>query len=261
VKTIAIANHKGGTCKTTTAVSLAAALVELGHRVVLIDLDPQASATKWLGHAPDGTGLIDVLTDGASLDSVIVPTAVDGLELVPAAKALGGGAADRQLPGEPGIQTALRDAIAKMTPRDFVLLDCPPNLGIIVVIALTAANDIIVPVAVGSQELAGLADLVHTFDRVRQRLNPRLRIAGVLTCRVDVRGRNTSRIAAEVVAVLRKHFPAEALATVIHESTRFKEAPSHHLPINQFDEGGRGAQDYLAVARELFARQKEDTRA
>ncbi len=251
MRVIAVVNQKGGTAKTTTAVSLAVALAELHQRVVLIDLDPQGSATLWLGHSPT-TGLADVLSDGQRLDSILEVTKVEGLELVPASKALTN--ADRVLSGEPGIQTALRTALTTLPPRDFVLIDCQPSLGLLSVMALAAAPEALVPVGAGSMELEGLAELTRTVGKVRDRLNPSLKISAVLACRIDKRGASLTRISAGVLDSLRRHFPAELLDTMIFESTRLKEAPSHHLPISQYDPNGQATKSYRAAAEELLNR-------
>ncbi len=247
-RVIAVVNQKGGTAKTTTAVSLAVALAELGRRVVLIDLDPQGSATSWLGHSPT-MDLAEVIAEGRPLASALQATKVDGLELVPTSKALA--AADRQLSGEPGIQTALRDAIAKLPERDFVMIDCQPSLGLLTVMALAAAPEALVPVGAGSMELEGIAELRRTVEKVRERLQPELRISTVLGCRIDKRGDHLTRISSAVLDSLRRHFPDALLESVIHESTRLKEAPSHRLPISQYDPDGQAARDYRAAALEL----------
>lgn len=251
MRVIAIVNQKGGTAKTTTAVSLAVALAELQQRVVLVDLDPQGSATLWLGHSPT-TGLADVLSEGRGLDSILEVTKVDGLELVPASKTLTN--ADRVLSGEPGIQTALRNALTTLPPRDFILIDCQPSLGLLSVMALAAAPEALVPVGAGSMELEGLAELTRTVAKVRDRLNPSLKISAVLACRIDKRGSNLTRISVGVLESLRRHFPTELLETVIFESTRLKEAPSHHLPISQYDPDGQATRSYRAAAEEILRR-------
>lgn len=252
MRTIAVTNEKGGTGKTTTAVNLAAALGTLGQRVVVIDLDHQGWATKWLGHSPLGTELAEVFTHGRRLDDIVQPTTLPGVELVPGCRALAG--ADRELSApELDTQAALREALAAMAPRDVVLIDCPPSLGLLVITALAAAQEVLVPVAIGAMEIEGLADLLRTIDTVQRRLNPALRIAAVLACRVPG-GR--SRIADDVLAALTARFPDVLLSTVIHESTRFREAPSHQQTIGTYDPGGRGAQDYLAAAHELLDRKE-----
>jgi chromosome partitioning protein len=249
-RVVAVVNQKGGTAKTTTAVNLGAALAERGQRVLLIDMDPQGSATEWLGYSPTSMDLAEVLTEGRPLGDVARSTVVDGLELVPASRALT--IADRQLSGEPGIQTVLRDALAALPRRDVVLIDCPPALGLLVVMSLAAAHEVLVPVAAASMELAGLAELLRTIDKVKERLNPQLRLSAVLASRVDVRGLHTSRIASDVLASLRRRFPSQMLEAVIHENVRLREAPSHHQPITLYDPNGVAARDYRAAATELM---------
>jgi chromosome partitioning protein len=245
MRTIALTNQKGGVAKTTTAVNLAAALAEQGKTVLLIDLDPQGSATRWLGADPGGRGLYDLLSGGGSLDGLVQPTKTPDLELVPASRALG--RADRDLAGEPGVDLVLKRALEAARPHDFVLIDCPPQLGILVAIALATCQQVLVPVATHVMELHGLADLTATIDKVRERLNPELEVM-VLACRVDRR----TRLAGDVVDALRRRFPAELLETVIHENVRLAEAPSHHEPIILSDPYSTGAADYRELAHELL---------
>jgi chromosome partitioning protein len=244
MRTIALANQKGGVAKTTTAVNLGAALAELGQSVLLIDLDPQGSATRWLAADPNSTSLYDLFIRGGRLDDLAQPTTA-GLELVPASRVLG--RADRDLAGEPGIDLVLRHALGAARPRDVVLLDCPPQLGILVAIALATCQQVLVPVATHVMELHGLADLTGTIGKVRARVNPGLEVL-VLACRVDRR----TRLAGEVVDVLRQRFPTELLETVIHENVRLAEAPSHHEPVTLSDPYSTGAADYRELAHELL---------
>jgi chromosome partitioning protein len=248
---IAVLNQKGGTAKTTTSVCLGTALADLGQRVLLIDLDPQGSATEWFGHSPAGMGLAEVLTAGRTLESATVPTGIGGLELVPASKALA--AADKDLAQEWGIHTALQQAVSGLEQRDLVLIDCPGNLGLLSVMALAAAGEVLVPVTAGAMELGGMAELIRTVEKVRDRLNPQVRITAVLVCRVDQYGAHTSRIASDTLDTLRCHFPDQVLSTVIHETVRLREAPSHQLPIGHYDPGGVGDRDYRAAAHELIS--------
>jgi len=248
MRTIALANQKGGVAKTTTAVNLAAALAEQGRTVLLIDLDPQGSATRWLKADPSGRGLYDLFTRGGSLDELAQPTKTSGLELVPASRTLS--RADRDLAGEPGIDLSLKAALQQTQPRDVVLMDCPPQLGILVAIALATAGEVLVPVATHVMELHGLADLTGTIDKVRERLNPELTVR-VVACRYDRR----TRLAGDVMDALQRRFPKELLETVIHENVRLAEAPSHHEPITAADPYSTGAADYRQLAYELL--QKE----
>lgn len=245
-RTVAIVNQKGGAAKTTTAVNLAAALAELGHAVLLIDLDPQGSATRWLGADPGSTALTDVLLHEGRLDDAVVPTAIDRVELVPASEPLN--AADHDLARVIGGQVRLRDALADIRRRDFVFLDCPPGLGLLVINALAAADEALIPVPTRTLELDGLVDLTTTIAKVQAKLNPTLRLAGVLACRVDRR----TRVDAEVVQALRQRFGDDLLPTVIHDSVRFGELRAAHQPINHYDPHGQGAKEYAAVAHALL---------
>jgi chromosome partitioning protein len=245
---IAIANQKGGVGKTTTAVNLGAALAEAGRRVVLIDLDPAASATDWLGARP-GPGLAEVLTDdGRQLAELLTPTALEGLELVPASPTLVG--ADRALAGEPGAETILARAVDRLSPGpDLVLIDTPPTLGILTISALVGAPAVLVPVQARALSLAGLAALTRTVERVAERLEPSCRLVGILPGEL-----NRTRLAAEVVGSLRQHFGPLVLEASISASVRLAEAPSHRQWIGVYDPTGRTAAEFRALAAELWQR-------
>ncbi len=247
---IAVANQKGGSGKTTTAVNLAAALGELGKRVLVIDLDPQASASSWLGVPDGGRGLLDVFTDKVNLSDIADVTDVDGVSLVPSSAWLLG--VDKALAGEPGAEAILREAIGMLPKKrwDYVLLDCPPAFGLLSVSALVAARELLVPVEASSMALSGLASLVQTVDRVRQRLNRKLDLAHVLVCRVDSR----SNISKDVVEKLREFFGKKVFRSTIRETVRFREAPSHGKPVTLYAPNSAGANDYRAVAAELIER-------
>jgi chromosome partitioning protein len=168
---------------------------------------------------------------------------------VPASRALS--RADRDLAGEPGIDLSLKVALAAARPRDVVLIDCPPQLGVLVGIALATCGEVLVPVAAHVMELYGLADLTSTIEKVRERLNPDLKVL-VLACRVDRR----TRLAGEVVELLQHRFPGELLDSVIRENVRLAEAPSHHEPITMSDPYSAGAGDYRVLAHELVTRKR-----
>lgn len=251
MRVFAAVNQKGGSGKTTTAVNLGAALAEKGRRVLVLDLDPQASASAWLGVKDGGKGLLEVFTQGAALAPLVKPTAVPNLEVVPSSSWLLG--VERALAGEPGAETILRRAIAKLPGRwDYVLLDCPPTLGLLAVSALTAADEVLVPVEAHVMALAGLASLTQTVDLVRDRLNPELAIGAILACRVDMRT-NLSR---EVVGSLRDRFKGLVLKTVVRENVRLAEAPSFSQPITTYAPESAGAEDYRSAAAEILSRGK-----
>ncbi len=249
MRTIAVTNQKGGSGKTTTAVNLAAALGEQGSRVLVIDLDPQASATMWLGVKDGGQGLLDFFVEGAPFVDLIQATEVPGVDLVASSAWLR--RAERALAAEPGAETLLRRALERLPRKwDFVLVDCPPSLGLLSVSALAACTEALVPVEATTMAMQGLAALVQTVEKVRDGLNEQLAITAIVACRVDVR----TLIGNEVVDSLRKHFGPLVLGTVVRENVRLKEAPSFAKPITMYATTSKGAEDYRAVASELQAR-------
>ncbi|TAN31382.1 ParA family protein [bacterium] len=248
MRVVAITNQKGGTAKTTTAVSLAAALAEAGRRVLVIDFDPQANASSWLGVADGGRGLVDALGDKARIDHLITDTSAPGVQLVPSSTWMIG--AERVLAGEPGAEMILRRAVEQLPNRwDYVLIDCQPSLGYLAVSALAAGDEVLVPVELQAMPLVGLAALTQTIERVRDRLNPGLKISAILACRV----KRTS-LAREVRDRLKTHFNGTVMETGIRENTKLAEAPSHHLPITLYAPSSSGAEDYRAAAAELDRR-------
>lgn len=248
MQVVAILNQKGGSGKTTTAVNLAAALGELGQRVLLVDLDPQASASRWLAVDDKVGGLYDVLVQRTALEPHIQQTAIAGVDLVPARQDLA--AAELEARRKPGAELVLRQALSHLPPHwDIVLLDCPPSLGLLTVNALAAANEVFVPVEAHILALEGLADLLGTIDLVREALNPRLRLGAVLACRVS-RTRHTR----DVTDLLRQQFPDTMLTTVVRESARLAEAPAFKKPILTYASDSPSALDYRAAAVEWLAR-------
>lgn len=250
MRTIAIANQKGGAGKTTSAVNLAAALGELEKRVLLLDLDPQASATRWLGVEDGGRGLRDALIEGGSLADLIVSTSAPGVHLVPSSAWLVG--VEKALAGEVGAERILRKRLQTVPARrfDLLLIDCPPSLGILSLNALCASGDLIAPVEASAMALAGVADLVRTLEHVQERLDAHVTLLGVLVCRLKVQ----TNIGREVLEALRARFGDRVFETAIRETVRLTEAPSHKQPITTYDPNGAGAEDYRAAARELLRR-------
>lgn len=251
MRKIAIANQKGGSGKTTTSVNLAAALGE-HRRVLVIDLDPQHSATAWFGLREPGKGLYGVFVENAGLSEVIQPTEVPGVDLAPSSPWLVG--VERILSGEVGAEQILARHLAKLSPGawDYVLMDCPPTLGILTINALAAAAEILVPVEAHVMALTGLAQLLHTVNVVKERINPDLRVSGILACRVDARTRH----AREVVEQLREHNGNVVYQTVIRENIRLAECPSFAQPITKYDPRSSGAADYRSLAQEIIAQEK-----
>ncbi|PIS02784.1 MAG: ParA family protein [Chlamydiae bacterium CG10_big_fil_rev_8_21_14_0_10_42_34] len=248
MRTIAIVNQKGGSGKTTTAVNLSAALAEAGKKVLLVDLDPQASASMWYGLKDKGKGLFDVLTGDATLETVIEKTSVEGLHIIPSSVLLSG--VEKALANEVASESILKNKLESLPskPWDYVLIDCPPTLGILSLNALTMAQEVLVPVEAHVMALHGLVQLLRTINLVKQRLNPKLEIAGILACRVDLRTKHSS----EVLAQLRSRFEGKVCTSVIRENIRLAEAPLHLKPITVYDPNCNGSNDYRKLAKELM---------
>ena len=250
MRILAITNQKGGSGKTTTAVNLAAALGEKGRRVLLVDLDPQASATAWLGVKDAGRGIYDVFTNNKTIESITLKTSNTGVTVAPASAWLVG--VEKALAGEVGTETLLKRAIGKLKNYDYVILDCPPSLGLLTINALTAARELLIPVEAHVLALAGLAQLLETMEKVKERLNPTLAIAGILACRVDHRTRH----AQDIEEQLRKRFGRQVYAATIRENIRLAEAPSFGQAILQYDSKSSGAADYRALATLVIKQEK-----
>jgi chromosome partitioning protein len=249
----AIVNPKGGTGKTTTAVSLAAAAALDGEKVLLVDMDKQGSATQWLDHSPNNDDLADVLLGKRAVQSIVVNTAVEGLSLVPASVTL---ATTERFTQEPGHQFLLREALQQIDGFDWIIVDAPGDLGPLTIMTLTAATEVLVPVPAGALELDEVPKVRETIAKVTQRLNPELRIAGVLLTQVRIYGRNTSILAREIGDRLREDFPAgEVLTAVVRDDGKFREAPAWRQPMAVFDPGGKGDADYRAVLTEMRERE------
>jgi chromosome partitioning protein len=251
VRVTACTNQKGGVGKTTTVVNLAAYLALSGTSTLVIDLDPQGNATSGLGvdRRVLEHSVYDALIDRTPIDELIVGTAVDGLDLLPSAPALSG--AEVELVALPARERRLSASLGELKGTyERILIDCPPSLGLLTVNALTAADGVLIPIQTEYYALEGLSQLVNTIRLVRESLNPRLEVEGVLLTMYDYRTRLSAQVAAEV----RRHMNGAVYDTVVPRAVRLSEAPSHGLPIALYDPASRGATAYGALAVEVSAR-------
>ena len=246
---VTIVNQKGGVGKTTSAVSLAAALGRRGQRVLLVDLDPQGNATSASGVDGRGmTGVYDALLDDTPTVECIVPVPEESYALVPASADLA--AAEVELVPAMARERRLANALnAVRDEYDWMFIDCPPSLGLLTINALTASDTLIIPVQCEYMALEGLSRLMETLELVRRNLNPALSVLGVILTMFDSR----TRLSQQVVDEVRGHF-AQTFATIIPRAVRLSEAPSHGQTIFRYEPGGRAALAYDALAAELLDR-------
>ncbi|MCU0260473.1 MAG: AAA family ATPase [Ilumatobacteraceae bacterium] len=247
-RVIAIANQKGGVGKTTTTINLGAALAELGVRTLIIDLDPQGNASTGLGIENRGleASMYHVLMHDVPLENVVEPTAVKGLFVAPASLDLAG--AEIELVPAFSRETRLKRAIdTVIDDYDYVLIDCPPTLGLLTVNGLAAATEVLVPIQCEYYALEGLGQLLRNVDLVRRNLNPALEVSTIVCVMYDAR----TKLADQVVSEVRDHFGEKVLRTVVPRSVRLSEAPSFGQPITVFDPRSRGALAYRDVAKEV----------
>ena len=248
---IAVVNQKGGVGKTTTAINLGAALAEIGHSILLVDLDPQANSTSGLGLDPVRARLnvYHALVGEATIEQVAVPTSVPGMQLVPSHIDLAG--AEIELATMSARETRLRKALGSVPEGvGCIIIDCPPSLGLLTLNALSAATSMLIPTQCEYFALEGLRHLLYTHQLVRSRLNPNLGIAGIVMTQFDAR----TTLSWDVLREVRRSHPAHVLETLIPRNVRISEAPSHGKSVIQYDPSSRGAAAYRALAKELLER-------
>lgn len=253
-RNIAIVNQKGGVGKTTTAINLSAALAALGQTVLLIDMDPQGNASTGLGISRQQrhASTYQILTEGLSLDQAILPTETQGLSIVPSHPDLA--ATEMELGSQAGRLGILRKAIADSQSHfDYVLIDCPPSLGVLTLNALAAARSIIVPLQCEFFALEGLSQLLKTVEMAKQNFNPDLAIDGVMLTMYDKRNRLSAQVAQDV----RQHLGRAVFDTIIPRNVRIAEAPSYSEPVLTYDPVSQGAKAYQALASEILQKHEE----
>ena len=249
-KTICIVNQKGGVGKTTSSVNIAAALSSLGKRVLIVDLDPQGNASSGLGlkrHEYQDANVYHLLIGESGIEDVIYESAFEQLWILPANADLVG--AEIELVNEERREFRLKEAFAQVDDRfDYILIDCPPSLGLLTLNALTSAQSFLVPLQCEYYALEGLSQLLNTAGLVKKSLNPSLKIEGILLTMFDSR----NNLSHQVVGEIRSHFSEKVFNAVIPRNVRLSEAPSHGLPIFEYDQKSVGSRKYMELAKEIL---------
>jgi chromosome partitioning protein len=247
MRVIAVMNQKGGSGKTTTCVNLSAALAKEQKKVLLIDLDPQASSSFWYGYRDQGKALFDLFTTQKTLASVVEKTAIENIHLLPSSFLLS--SMDRILLLQKNVEMVLKKKLSQAEGLwDYVILDCPPSVGVLSINALSAAQEVLIPVEAHVVALYGLVHLFKTIQMIREKHNPGLNIFGILPCRYDHR----TKQAKEILEELKKRFQQYLLKSLIRENVKLSEAPLYHKHIFDYAPGSSGAEDYRNLALEIL---------
>ncbi len=252
-KCIAIANQKGGVGKTTTSVNLSSCLAQLGKKVLLIDTDPQGNATSGVGieRTELDKSIYDVIINDENMSDVVIKTEHDKLYICPSSIDLAG--AEIELVSADNRETRLKDAVAQVKDDyDFIIIDCPPSLGLITLNSFVCADSIIIPIQCEYYALEGLSQLTNTIRMVKQQMNRSLDIEGIVLTMYDTRTNLSVQVADEV----KKYYGAKLYKSVIPRNVRLSEAPSYGLPINAYDSTSKGCESYLSLAREVIKANK-----
>jgi chromosome partitioning protein len=251
MRKIAIVNQKGGSGKTTTTVNLGESLASKGKKVLLIDLDPQASTSLWYGFKDCGKNLFDVLTSTCHFSKSVITTKFKGIDIIPSSILLSG--AEKALFSRHQPELILKQKLNQCVekPWDYILVDCPPTLGVLALNALAACEEVLIPVVTHVMALQGLVQLLKTIDCIKEKINPSLTICGILPCRVDARTKHSHQI----VNQLQQRFKNKVYKSFIRENIKLAEAPLHKLPISHYQSNCYGTKDYKKLAEELIAKE------
>lgn len=254
-RTIAIANQKGGVGKTTTAINLSACLAEKGKKVLAVDMDPQGNMTSGLGVDKDSVEntIYNLIIGEAKMEEVLIKDVLENLDIIPTNIDLSG--AEIELLDIEEKEYIVRNEIDKIKDNyDFIIIDCPPSLSMLTINAMTTADSVLVPIQCEYYALEGLSQLIHTVELVRDRLNPKLTIEGVVFTMYDAR----TNLSLQVVENVKDNLEQTIYKTIIPRNIRLAEAPSYGIPINKYDPKSAGAESYLRLADEVIDKENEE---